>query len=63
MSDPDFRVLLEIDEDERRAAMGEHVLGMIDADEERRGKDQRGLLDYIHRARLADEAEGDADKD
>lgn len=57
MSDPDFRFLLEIDEAERRAAMGEHVLGMLDADEERRGKDQRGLLDYIMQARQAGEQE------
>jgi hypothetical protein len=54
----DFRALLGLDDEERRAAMGEHVLSMIDAAEERRGKDQRGLLDYIHRARLTDEAEG-----
>ncbi len=58
--DWDFRALLALDDEERHAAMGEHVLGMIDAGEERRGKEQQGLLDTIMQARRA--AEGDADK-
>lgn len=53
--DPDFRFLLEIDEDERRAALGEHILGMIDDPRHRKEEQTRDLFDTLGRAMLARE--------
>ncbi len=55
--DQDFRFLLELDEEERRAAMGEHVRAMLDDAADKGEEQTRSLFDYIHRARLAGEQE------
>ncbi len=55
--DWDFRALLALDDEERRAAMGEHVLAMIDAAEKGKEDPAGSIIDAVLRARLA--AEGD----
>ncbi len=50
--DQDFRTLLELDDEERRAAMGEHVRAMLDDTERKQGEESRSLLDAVGRAHL-----------
>ena len=53
--DWDFRRLMEIDSDECKAAMGEHVLSMIDAGKSGREDAAGSIFDAVGRARLAQE--------
>lgn len=60
MSEPydwDFRALLGLDDEERHAAMGAHVLGMLDAGDQHKEEQTRGLLDLIARAKQAEDGD------
>ncbi len=54
--DWDFRALLALDNEEYKATMGEHIMGMIDAD---KGKEDpaHGILDAVGREKVARERE------
>ncbi len=54
--DQDFRTLLELDDEERRAAQAEHVRAMLDDAAGKQGEESRSLLDAVGRARLDQES-------